>query len=775
MNKQGQGQRITSSKWIKGMVGFAILLGLLNGTIFSQSSFAAGEEAYTEQEEAVQNKKLISEEQALQRTAKLFPGLLEAGENELSVKLDEEDETKPKWNINWKQSSTSNQYVTSVQVNALNGQIIDYFNTLHAAAKSIYPLKATLEHADGKAKHFIAKMIPGIKESDLILESEDTQFSKSSLFYPAYYSLNYHLVINGFSSDEESVNVIINGNGDVVAFSAYLTDAVYPKPDLRVTKQQAEDKFKDEVELELFYIPTYDENYNYDNPLKSDYRMAYGDKSNAAPYIDARTGEKLGRWSNGNTEGKIIYSELKSSASPFKQPESGTLSEDQALAAILSRISIPPDATRGNAAYQDEWYGGDHSVWELNWQLQKEAALQKEMTAAVDAETGQLLAFYSNIRESENDTELAAKQPSISMQTAKQKAIDLVTGVFLDAAKYLRIESDVFVYTDNGQTFYTFYFNQVYNGAPVGDSYARVTMDGDGYLWEYIRSYVDPEKLEKKISTLKQNVTQDKALSVLQNAISADLIYINQRISDAAGENETAVKLVYEALINKSNDDHIVNAVTGELELAYNETQLPVIETISKPTDIDKHWASNQLGMMIEYGVLEADEDGKLYPDSTITVGDWIAMLERVVHGNSDNYGSLPFDIERDFGGLEEDEPEDDYPVFTYEQEWLKVYKNEESEFFEQTLTRDQLSLMLVQMLDYDKLSVFMNKDKDITSLKDASSIQNKGAAALAIKLGLLTSSGGKFHPNAPVTKAQASVLLIRLANLQDKLDTPLI
>ncbi|CAM4330371.1 S-layer-like y domain-containing protein [Paenibacillus endophyticus] len=109
------------------------------------------------------------------------------------------------------------------------------------------------------------------------------------------------------------------------------------------------------------------------------------------------------------------------------------------------------------------------------------------------------------------------------------------------------------------------------------------------------------------------------------------------------------------------------------------------------------------------------------------------------------------------------------------EPKWLKVYKNEESDFFEQTLTRDQLALMLVQMLDYDKLSVFMNKDKDITSLKDASSIQNKGAAALAIKLGLLTSSGGKFHPNAPVTKAQASVLLIRLANLQDKLDTPLI
>lgn len=774
MNTKGQVQR-KGSKWIKGMIGFTVFLGLLNGTIFSQSSIAAGVKAYAQQVETVQNEKFISEEQALQRTAKLFPGLLEVGKNELSIKFDEEDESRPKWNINWKQNTNSSQFITSVQVNALNGQIIDYFNTLHAAAKAIYPLKATLEHADGKAKGFVAKIIPGIKESDLILEPEDTQFSRSSLFYPAYYSLNYHLLINGYSSEEESVNVIINGNGDVVAFSAYLTDAVYPKPDLKVTKQQAEDKFKAEVQPELSYIPVYDENYSHTDPLKSDYRMAYGDKSNAAPYIDARTGEKLGRWSSGNTEEKIVYSELKSSVSPFKLAESGALSEDQALAEILSKISIPPNATRGNTTYLDEWYGRGLSVWEFNWQMQKEAALQKEMTAAVDAETGQLLSFYSDISESEYDTELAAKQPSISMQNAKQKAIDLVTGVFLDAAKYLRIESDVDVFTDYGQTFYTFYFSQVYNGAPVGDSYTRVMVDGDGYLWEYNRSYVDPEKLEKKISTLKKNITQEKALSILQHAISAELIYIHQRISDAASENQTSVKLVYDALINKSNDEYIVNAETGELELAYNETQIPVIETISKPTDIDKHWASNQLGMMAEYGILDTDEEGKLYPDSIITIGEWIAMLERAINGNSDEYGMIPFDIERDFGGLAEEETEDDYPVFSYEPKWLKVYKNEESDFFERTLTRDQLALMLVQMLDYNKLSVFMIKDKDIASLKDASFIQNKGAAALAIKLGLLTSSGGKFHPNAPVTKAQASVLLIRLANLQDKLDTPLI
>ncbi|WP_138755223.1 YcdB/YcdC domain-containing protein [Paenibacillus sinopodophylli] len=768
-----QGQRVTSSKWVKGIIGITISLGLLNGTMFSQSSFAAGESAYAQQVETAQDEKLISEEEALERTAKLFPGLLKAGENEVAIILDESEDYRSTWAISWKEKADSSPYVISVQVDALNGQIIDYYHSLHASAKPIYPLQTTLDQANKKAKRFVAKVIPEIKETDLILDTEYTEYSRASLFHPAYYALEYHLLINGYSSFDESVSVIINGNGDVVSFSASLTNRAYPKPDLKVTKQQAEDKFKEDMQLQLFYIPM-DEESGYFSTLSDEYRMVYGDAREMTPFIDARTGEKLLGWNDDNTEESVQYNELNSLVSPFKQPTSGTLSEDQALAALMSKISLPPNATKGSAIYLEDWYGISQSVWEFNWKAQKEAGIQL-MTATVEAETGQLLVFNSMIMEDEDAPEPTVKKPSISQQAAKQKSVDLVTGVFQDAAKYLRVENEINEYETYGQTVYNTYFNQVYNGAPISNSYVRVSIDGDGYLWDYRRSFADPEQLEKKVSSLKQTITEEKAHSLMQNALSAELIYIHQTTTDAAGESGTAVKLVYEALINQSRDYYIINAVTGELELVYDESEQAAPESINKPTDIAKHWARNQLGMMVEYGILDTDEEGRLYPDSSITIGNWIDMVSRVETDSYNSYyGAGMIGTQRELEQAEQYGYEDEYSSYSFEEEWLEIYKDEEPEFFEQTLTRDQLAFMLMQMLDYDKLSVFMSKDKDVTSLKDYSSIQNKGAAALAIKLGLLTTTSGKFHPNAPVTKAQASVLMVRLANLQGKLDTPL-
>ncbi|WP_206669752.1 YcdB/YcdC domain-containing protein [Paenibacillus luteus] len=774
--KQGQGQQVKSSRWFKGMIGFTLALGLLNGTMNVQPAYAAGGETSSVQAGTTQAKKLISEAEAFNYAAKLLPELLKVAKANVKISFDESDPLSPAWNISWKKDVSSSNYEGLVQVDARKGQIISYFDSDHASAKSSYPLKATLEQAEAKAKRFIAKAIPAIKESDLVLQPEYTEQSRPSLFSSAYYSFQYYLNINGYASKEENLSITMNGNGDVVGFGAYLSNRDYPKPDIKLTKQQAEIKFKEELQLEQYYLPVYDDNYNPMYTQNNEYRLVYGEVENETPFIDAKTGEALGAWSGENAEEPSILSELKSTVSPLKIPVSGKLTEEQALASLLSSINLPSEYKKDRSSYLEDWYGTGYPAWEYILQYQKESSNKKAVTAYINAKTGELLALYTDGSGSEEMTDTETKQPSITMQTAKQKAVDLVTGIFLNAAKYMRIDSDVSTYESNGETMYHFYFAQVFNGIGVADNYTTVTISGDGQVWEYRRSWADPEQLEKKLTLLQQNISLEDARSKFQKAKSADLMYIHQRSEDLEGEYETtAVKLVYFPLTNKSNDYYVVNAVSGELELAYEEEQYPEEEAIVQPTDIDKHWARTSLGAMVEFGILETDEDGRLYPDSTISIRDWIVMLERAFYPNDDYYGPSPLDIIREFDEFEVENLDEEYGDYYYEEDWLEAYNDKEPEFFEKMLTRDQLALMLMQMLNYDKLSAFMNKEKDVTALKDAASIQNKGAVALAIKLGLLTPTAGKFNPNAPVTKAQTSVLLIRLAALQDKLDSPLI
>ncbi|HTG71871.1 MAG TPA: S-layer homology domain-containing protein, partial [Candidatus Udaeobacter sp.] len=186
------------------------------------------------------------------------------------------------------------------------------------------------------------------------------------------------------------------------------------------------------------------------------------------------------------------------------------------------------------------------------------------------------------------------------------------------------------------------------------------------------------------------------------------------------------------------------------------------------------HWASKQLNVMVDYGILQADENGLLHPDEALTIGDWMTIILNSLQPGEDDYAATPLELERGFEDTAEEDSYGEALSFFDNQGWLDGTASAEMDL-NQTLTRDQLALILMQMLNYDKLSAFLDKDYDISSLKDAASIKNKGAAALAIKLGLLTASKGKFRPDTPVTKAQASVVLLRVVNIQDKLDFSLI
>ncbi|MNC33002.1 hypothetical protein D3C75_813830 [compost metagenome] len=61
-------------------------------------------------------------------------------------------------------------------------------------------------------------------------------------------------------------------------------------------------------------------------------------------------------------------------------------------------------------------------------------------------------------------------------------------------------------------------------------------------------------------------------------------------------------------------------------------------------------------------------------------------------------------------------------------------------------LSREQLAVLLASFLQYSKISVFLENDTAVSSFSDSASIKNKGAVALAVKLGLMQGDNGKFN-----------------------------
>lgn len=760
-------------RWFKGVMGLVLSLALLNGLVLGQAADAAAAEqkaSPVEVEQAAADMAELSEEQAISVALEKFP---ELKKGKLSNAMLEKDVLVPGdalWIITWQLESQAKKSEISVAVNGRNGNIARYYNSAAALAKASYPTKVTEGQASKLAKQFIMKAVPTIKENALIEYSIEGDGFESSLFYPVLYSFEYEVKVNGYLTDSEYVAVTLNGNGEVISYEADLGLNNYPAPDKKVTEEQALLHFKEEAELELYYMPIYDEDYDFDNMALNNYRLAYR-LVNELPFIDAKTGESVDYWSFSKNSSKQGFSLLP--AKTINRHSGEPLDEQEALAVVTGYFSIPEKTIRGQSKLNEAWKGTERAVWKFNWTtFGGEYSYPQSISAAVDADTGELIELVRSMP-SFNESEISEPEKVLlTEKAARQKAIDLVLANYTDASKYLRIENRESTFTTNGQTYYSYRFNYFYKDTPVLDNYISVVFTGNGDIWDYNGSMADSQELEKKLAGIKQNVPYEKALSAYNGALGLDLMYVHLNVLNNEEDENRAneATLVYYPLIENSLEDYIVDATTGKLERTFPEEAADDKFTKKKPIDIDKHWANKQLNVIVEFGILEADESGLLHPDAELTIDEWMTM---VILSMGLNYEySDEYLYESEFG--DEESPYLSALELFHEMGWVDESTITEIDA-EKILTRDQLALLLMQMLDYDKLSSFMVKDQSVSSLKDAASIQNKGAVALAIKMGLLTPTGGKFNPKAPVTKAQASIILIRLANMQDKLDVEFI
>lgn len=675
------------------------------------------------------------------------------------------------WTIQWQVEVGNGSYGFSSQVDAITGDLIHtYISFPREGNKSYYPPKITREQALEKARAFIAKVVPSLSV-DEVKESDSMFYSDAqTLFGPVNYNFNFSILKNGLPSGFESINITITGDGEVTQFSRPGEKLDYPSSIPTVSKADAEKKLREEFQVELGYVPL------YKNGAISDWVLAWGPASDATQPINALTGYKINSEGEEITATKVTYSDVPMGTKLF-QPRTSTteLTSDEAAKLVEQIVFIPEGRKLSYPNLGKDYQNPERKTWRLRWEEDRQNMagpfyFPAQTSATVDALTGQILEFqiesynYGEPREPLAAPSGAAK---LNYDQAKQRALEWVNQLYPQASRDLKLmeRGETWSRLSNGEQ-YRFELNRYVNDIPVLSGGVSITVDAYGRLFFYSinRGEVPANMPDGKAVT----VTAEQALKSYLDNYELELQY--SQIGGYTIDNtyvEPKVYLVYSPQSKEASKAYqVLNAVTGKWVTTFEDLRTEQMGGNVEPKDLKGHWAEADLKTLIQYRILEPDDQGNLNPDQSITVGEWLTYTVKAANPYYTGYVQASSTAAK--AGISVDHPY--YHVVSYAAElgWIDTIDPSQ---LDKVLTREQLAVLLTSIVKYDRLANFYGKDVLNPQFSDAEKITRPGEVAIAVRLGLLQGQNGKFNPQRPVTKAEAASILMRLVKLQGKTD----
>lgn len=465
---------------------------------------------------------------------------------------------------------------------------------------------------------------------------------------------------------------------------------------------------------------------------------------------------------------------LKGSVAAFVPAKGQRLNAQQAESLVKKSFDIPEgyklDYSQLN---KGSYWSPNNQVWSLSWSNRNanmSYMFMRDISAQVDATTGQIYSYslYQRI-----GSDAAQEKPdeknegkSVTRTQAEKLAINSVIALVPDATEQFKLSSVLEV-----EDARTFIFQRYLNGIAVKDDLVQVQVLNDGTISEfYANLAATPELLP---ASKEPAISYEEAKAAYLEEFKLVLAYSRY------GGQGTSSGQVTPSGINLSymptRDDQSINggyevldANTGEWTSLYNTSSTAAQ---AAPSDIAGHVAEEAILNMTQHSVLVPDEQGRVFPDRVITRGDWFNYLARAVNPNLDIYYTVNGD-DKLYADITPDSPYYQAVRTLIDQRWLAGADPEVSLNPQDEMTREELAVLLVRILRYEKLAGFYSMPSDLPNLVDANSITNKGAVSLSMKLGLLPSIEGRFMPARKVTVAEASQVLERLAKLQGKTDS---
>lgn len=191
------------------------------------------------------------------------------------------------------------------------------------------------------------------------------------------------------------------------------------------------------------------------------------------------------------------------------------------------------------------------------------------------------------------------------------------------------------------------------------------------------------------------------------------------------------------------------------------------VESPSTPVDLQGHWAESDIIKAYKLGIVKGDARGAFRPDDSVTRAEWIVMLERM--------------LGRQLGGAASFADLEQIPVWAQDAAKAASAQGIVAGFSDgtfrpnQSVTRAQTAVTLARAFGWIAPSA-----ADGPSFADQPDIPAwaQPAVRLGTEKGLLKGRGSRFEPTAPLTRAEAAVLLVRATVLitdpiQSGLNTP--
>lgn len=660
------------------------------------------------------------------------------------------------WRMYWADETGPSPFSLETEVDAITGNLLywQYYTEEHWSGKPS-PTTVTRETAKATAEQFVRDSLPSYQKLSIVEQAipSDHLDWVSPLFSPAvFFTFAFGLAYDGIPLDEQQALIMMDADGDVFRFQLVGQTYRFPESsEVTVTAEQAKRQWRSDVKLGLVYTNEFAQSSSSAESLEARWKLVYVPKawsdrvilngSHAAPYEY--------EWENAA---------VPKSPSPFLQR---AVTPEQAAAEIAAYADIPTGSTWTHD--EPDPYDGDRpDDIRIIWEYEREDGGIGEQHAMVDGSTGQLLAYSSDYFFDRRDA-----LPTIKQSDALRAADEWMSRHVPDAdRRYKRFES-----TDEeddwSDIYFMFDYQLFHRDIPVLNAYATVTIDGEGKLAAFHLN--DPGFPQDMTALNEPKITAEEAEQALDDRFVMKLKWVHSDEETALGEYTVpaaALAYVLDVEGNPLGWRASVDAVTGEV---LRDKDVRMLAGGPLPEDAKRHRARDALQLMWDHGVLTvADSSGLLEPDRPLKRGEWLRMVHAAIRPDEYQFGYASiYDPEA------VSSPYASAVAYLAERNLLKRDPEPQSRL-EEPLKRVELAAYLAHLAGYGKLSALLSGDPAVTGLKDYRDISDAGSVALALKLGLLTTSSGLFRPTATVSLAEAAIVLSRLADKQESLDRPL-
>ncbi|WP_202078546.1 YcdB/YcdC domain-containing protein [Caldalkalibacillus salinus] len=633
-----------------------------------------------------------------------------------------------------------------VSLNALSGELVNFHHYDRELETPSYPPTVSKGEAEAISNAFIEDVLPtksslvtydpfGLEEDLPIIDSSDT------------YRFQYVRMHDGVPFPQHYITVEVTTDGHVVSlYSEWDEKVQFPEHEAEIVEENVIDTYQSlgSNQLELYYI---EPERSEDDTVYLSYRWNTGHPSSIS-YVDARSGEPLNQSLDviDNTEPTYV----PISEEPLEAHFSGgaELTEEEALQHVLEVTPIDESAVKvSSSSYSSNDYNG-RSVWNFQFEPQNQEEGQHYWGyVSVDTHTGKIYDFLNeSSRDIETDQDEA--QQSLSDEELINKVISTTAKLSPETAHSTFYIDGSLQRNDQGPLAHVRLIAKE-NDVLIGNHPTSVTINQ--YTGDIV-NFSAPRMPAQSLPKPDQVIEQEEALNEILEQSNITLQYQADR--DYTKDVHEA-KLVYELRLPNHTEPLFLNAETGEWHTLYSGEAVNLNRIT--PTDIDNHWAEDALMMMYDYRAIDTDENGHVRPNEKIKRGEMIKMLILAM-----NRGTF-----RGHYGLNHDASFEDVAAssryFQYVEAAvdLNILDPEDRQFNpEDVLTREDMAVLVVRALGYDKLA----QQKDLFNLDahDHEAIEHSGHAAIVSHLDILTLQNGQFSPKREMTRAEAATVFQR-------------